>query len=135
MQPKKPLFYLNNLLDFLGGNEDEFPLSPWLASLGQDDLDFLVGSIEGYFRRDEEMPDDMFADVLGVVLKMLSVEEKAESLSCTEEKLQHYFFTLSICGAFEQLRRAGLARILSPMMLTSEYAPEVEIIKELGPDF
>ena len=65
----------------------------------------------------------------GSCVNTLSVEQESDSSSYTDEQLQNYFFTLSLCGAFEQLRRAGLARILSPMMLTSEYAPEVEIIK------
>lgn len=129
MQPKQPFFYLHDMLDFLADKEEKFPLSPWLASLGQDDLDLLVDAIEGYFRRGEDMSEDMFSDVLGVVLNTLSVEQESDSSSYTDEQLQNYFFTLSLCGAFEQLRRAGLARILSPMMLTSEYAPEVEIIK------
>ncbi len=75
------------------------------------------------------MEKDLFADVLGVVIYILGIENSALSVSYSIEQLQKYIFALAVCGAFEQMRRAGVARISSPMMLTSECIPNIELIE------
>jgi hypothetical protein len=39
-------------------------------------------------------------------------------------------FALGLCCAIEQMRRAGLARVLSPMLLTSDHTPKLELVSE-----
>ena len=66
--------------------------------------------------------------MLAVVVQLIAAESPAPSFSCSGEQLEQYVFALGVCGAFEQMRRAGVARILSPMALTCGQAPAVELV-------
>ena len=122
--------YLNNLREFLAvADEEPHPLAPWLASLDSGDLNFLSDAIDDYTRRGGEIEGHLFSDVLAVVVQFVAVENQAASFSCTIEQLDQYVFALGLCGAFEQMRRAGVARILSPMILTSDRTPAIELVE------
>ena len=125
---REPFHYSNNLREFLAGSGEPYPLAPWLAALGEDDLGFLVDAIDGYSRLGREIDPRLFSDVLAVVVQLIAAESPAPSFSCSGEQLEQYVFALGVCGAFEQMRRAGVARILSPMALTCGQAPAVELV-------
>jgi hypothetical protein len=126
---REPFHYLNNLRGFLARGEEGFQLAGWLAALGQDELDAFVDAVNDYMRVSGEMEEGLFADLLAVVIQILLIENQASSVTYSDEQLYQYFFALGMCGAFEQMRRADLVRILSPMRLTSDYAPEIELIQ------
>jgi len=127
--PRESFHYLNSLRGFLADATEDYPLGPWLASLDSDDLDFLTDSIDNYTRRSGEIDERLFPDVLAVVVQLMAIENPAPSFSCSVEQLHEYVFVLGLCGAFEQMRRAGAAKILSPMLLTSDHTPKIELIQ------
>ncbi|CAG0983059.1 hypothetical protein MYXO_01971 [Myxococcaceae bacterium] len=124
-----PFHYSNNLRRFLADAKAPYPLGPWLASLDTGDLDFLTDAIDDYTRRGGTIEDGLFSDVLAVVVQVIAIESPTPSFTCSIEQLHEYVFTLGLCGAFEQMRRAGVAKILSPMILTSDHTPKVELIQ------
>ena len=126
---REPFHYSNNLRRFLADAPAPYPLGPWLASLDEGDLDFLTDAIDDYTRRGGEIEDHLLSDVLAVAVQIIAIETPALSFTCSIEQLQGHVFALGLCGAFEQMRRAGVARILSPMILTSDHTPQVELIQ------
>jgi len=126
---REPFHYLNRLREFLADNEEDYPLAPWLATLEEDDLVFLTDAIDEYQRVSGNIDQSLFTDALALVVQIIAIEKQAPSFSCSVEQLDQYMFTLGVCGAFELMRRAGLVRILSPMLLTSDHTPTIELIE------
>ncbi len=68
--------------------------------------------------------------MMAVVVHMVALEKMpTESFTCTLKELDGYLFALGLCVAFEQMRRAGVVRVLSPMLLSSEFIPQVELLQ------
>jgi hypothetical protein len=128
---RDPFNYFNSLLECMAGAEP-YPLAPWLASLDTSDLDFLTDAIDGYTRHGVEMENGLLSNVLAVVIQIMAVEKSpSPSFSCSIEHLHRYVFALGLCCALEQMRRAGVARILSPMILTSDHMPPIDLIRSI----
>ncbi len=128
---RTPLNYSSSLREFLAASAGEpYPLAPWPASLAEGELDFLIDAIDAQGRRGVEMDGHLFSNILAVVIKLMAVETPAPSFSCSIGELDQHVFALGVCGALEQMRRAGVARILSPMVLTSDRTPAIELVEE-----
>ena len=105
-------------------------MGPWLESLDADDLHGLSNAIEGHLDGSEAMSDQFLSDVMAVVVYVVTKEKMpTESFTCSLKELDTYLFALGLCAAFEQMRKAGVVRILSPMLLSSELAPQVELLQ------
>jgi hypothetical protein len=126
---REPFHYFNSLRECLADAGEPYPLARWLASLDTGDLNVLTDAIDGHTRQGVEMDSGMFSDVLAVVVNLMAVESDSPSFSCSIEQLDQYVFALGLCAAFEQMRRAGVARILSPMILTSDRTPTIELVE------
>jgi hypothetical protein len=128
-----PLRYLKHLQDFVARNGGTTPLGPWLATLDDDALDTLVEAVDAITRRGERLPNGLSADLIGCVIEILCRETPDTTrLEYSVEQMHEFLFALGICGALEQLCRAGWARILSPMILTSGFMPQVEMRRVEG---
>ena len=112
---RNPFHYLHHLVAFLAGNADPHPLSPWLASLEFGDLDHLATSIEDHMKGDHEMKEHLMSDIMAVVVHVMTLEKMpTTSFTCSLKDLDNCLFALGLCAAFEQMRRAGVARNSRP---------------------
>jgi len=124
---REPFHYANNLREFLAGTGEPFPLVPWLAALDEDDLGFLVDAIDEHSRRGGEIDSRLFSDVLAVVVQLMATESPAPSFSCSGGQPGRPVSALGVRSPFEQMRRAGVPRMLSPTVLTRGHTPAVEL--------
>jgi len=61
------------------------------------------------------------------VLAVVAAESPAPSFSCSGGQPGRPVSALGVRGPFEQMRRAGVARMLSPTVLTRGHTPAVEL--------
>jgi hypothetical protein len=128
------LWYLSDLRAFVttdDGNR-EAPLGPWLVSLKDGRLDDLVSAATECLEDMGQRSRDIFADLLGCVIFLLGIETSSATVTCSLKDIRRYLFAFGACGAMEQMRRAGLLRIASPMKLTGEYLPRIELLRAGG---
>ena len=125
---REPFHYLHHQCAFIAETMEPYPVGPWLASLEQDDLDYLADVIGHYTMDGGEMPEGLLSDIMAVVVHTVAKENAVPSFACSLEQINNYIFALGVCAAFEQMRRAGVVRILSPMILVSDTTPKIELV-------